>query len=301
MANPRVSHKNPLTYLLHAFIGAGIGLAELVPGVSGGTVALATGIYERAIANGDALLNVVRCLLRDRSQLAAAFRRVEWPFLLSVGFGMIATVFALSEVMHTFVADSPQTARALFLGMIVVSLAVPIRMIGLQNFQKHRIAAILSFCLSAIFIFIITGYTAAEKTEPPLIMIFAAAAIAVCALILPGVSGSFMLLAMGLYQSVLGAVSDRNMLVIAVFVAGALTGLALFIRVLKYLMNNHHTITMATMAGFMLGSLRALWPWQTEQAGLLAPQGDLLWLGGMIILGGVIATGFIFIEKFSNQ
>ncbi|GAA1470738.1 DUF368 domain-containing protein [Corynebacterium felinum] len=300
-APTRAAKTNPLIHVVHVIVGALIGLAEMVPGVSGGTVALVTGIYERAIKNGDALLHALRCLFGNRAEFKQAIQRIEWVFLITIGFGMIATVLSLSKVMHSFVEDSPHTARALFLGMVAVSLIVPLRMIDKADFAAKKIPAIALFILAAVSIFILTGFTSAEKQNPSLIIIFFAAAIAVCALVLPGVSGSFMLLAMGLYQPVIGAVGDRDLSIIAVFALGAVCGLAFFIKTLKFLITEHHTLTMATMAGFMLGSLRALWPWQTDTAQLLAPEGNVGWLVFMMVLGGVIAGGIMVLERFTES
>lgn len=297
----KLAKNSPLSHVVNVIVGCLIGLAEMVPGVSGGTVALVTGIYERAIRNGDALLHAVRTAVFDRQNFKQAAAKVEWVFLASIGAGMVGTVLALSGVMHRFVEFSPQTSRALFLGMVAVSLIVPIKMIDKQDFAKNRFAAMALFLIAAVAIFFLTGITSAEKPNPPLIIIFGAAAIAVCALVLPGISGSFILLSMGLYQPVIGAVSERNIVVIAVFVLGAMTGLALFIKTLKFLITNYHTLTMMTMAGFMLGSLRALWPWQDDSTGLLPPSNDIGWLFGMMALGGIIAGGIMVLERFTDK
>ena len=121
-------------------------------------------------------------------------------------------------------------------------------------------------------------------------MVFFAAAIAVCALILPGISGSLILLTMGLYQPIIGAVSDRDLGTIAVFALGALCGLAAFIKVLNFLLDHHRAPTLMAMAGFMLGSLRALWPWGADQD---ASSGIII---GMFILGALIVSAFIFVD-----
>lgn len=291
----------PLSVLINLIIGGLIGLAEMVPGVSGGTVALVTGIYERAIHNGRGLLHLVRGLFSRRSDAQGAAPQVEWGFLAAVGAGMVGTVLALSKVMHSFVENSPETSRALFLGMVAVSLIVPIKMIDKRDLATRWLPAAALFVGAAVLIFFLTGFTAAEKPHPSLIVVFLAAAVAVCALVLPGVSGSFVLLALGLYQPIMGAVADRNLTVMAVFIAGALTGIALFIRTLDYLVSQHHTLTMATMAGLMLGSLRALWPWRGDGTTLAAPSGNVGWLVGMIALGGIIAGAIMILERFSDS
>lgn len=298
---PSALKNSPFRHLINFIVGGLIGMAELVPGVSGGTVALVTGIYQRAIRNGDALLHAVRTLISKPSDFSTAIKRVEWIFIASIGAGMITAVLVLSGVMHDFVDNHIQTARALFLGMVAVSLIVPLKMVDKKDFATKRPAGISLFLLASLFIFFLTGMTSAEKPHPSLFMVFCAAAIAVCALVLPGISGSFMLLAMGLYQPVMGAIADRDLKVMAVFILGAMTGLALFIKVLKYLMESHHTLTMIAMAGFMLGSLRALWPWQTSNAELLPPSDNFLWCLGMFILGGIIAGAVMVLERFTDH
>ncbi|NLF91266.1 MAG: DUF368 domain-containing protein, partial [Corynebacterium marinum] len=145
-----------------------------------------------------------------------------------------------------------------------------------------------------------TGLTSAPQDNPPLIVIFLAAAIAICALVLPGVSGSFFLLAVGLYAPVMGAISDREWPVIFTFMAGALVGIALFIRVLTWALEKHRTISLTLMAGLMLGSLRSLWPWQSDTADLLSPGGNVLAIVGLVVLGAVIVAVFIVADRVAT-
>ena len=239
-----------MQYILNAIRGALIGMAELVPGISGGTVALIVGIYERAVHNANDLIS-------------GRFKKVEWAFLLSVAIGMFVAVFGMSTVLSNFVDNHVSASGALFLGMVAVSIFVPLSM--LTKAERLRPSSIIAFVVATLVIFFITGFTSEPHGDPNLIVVFFAAAIAVCALILPGISGSLILLTMGLYQPIIGAVSDREMGTIAVFAAGALCGLAAFIKVLNFLLNNHRAPTLMAMAGFMLGSLRALWPWGADQ------------------------------------
>ncbi|AZA11319.1 DUF368 domain-containing protein [Corynebacterium gerontici] len=293
--------ESPLKHILYVIFGGLIGLAEMVPGVSGGTVALVVGIYERAIRNGDLLLHTLRAAVTDRRRLKDAASQVEWAFLIAVGVGMVLTVLSLSSVMHAFVENSPQTSKALFMGMVAVSILVPLQMISGKELEAKRVPAYAMFAIAAIATFFLTGVTSAEKTNPSLIVVFFAAMIAVCALVLPGVSGSFILLSLGLYGPVIGAVAERDLTVMAVFALGALTGITLFIKLLDYLITRHRTLTLATMAGLMLGSLRALWPWQTEQAELLAPSGNVLGTVLWILLGGAIVAAIMWAEKFTTK
>ncbi|QPK80098.1 DUF368 domain-containing protein [Corynebacterium lizhenjunii] len=262
-------------YVLNALRGALIGSAELVPGISGGTVALIVGIYERALHNANALFKL-------------KFREVEWGFLASVAVGMLAAVFGLSTVIHSFVENQFSASHSMFMGMVFVSITVPLLM--LSPGQRSQASTWIAFAVSTVAIFFVTGYTRTDVADPSYIVIFFAAAIAICALILPGVSGSLILLTMGLYAPVIGAVSERNFVFLAVFAAGALFGLAAFVRLLEYLLDNHRGPTLGAMAGFMLGSLRALWPFGAEQD---AGAGTII---ACFLLGAVVVSIFIVID-----
>ncbi|VEH79467.1 predicted membrane protein [Corynebacterium kutscheri] len=295
------SSRNPFSLLINVFVGVLIGLAEMVPGVSGGTIALVVGIYERAVRNANALLHSVRVLFSDPKSFGTAIKKIEWSFLISVGVGMIGIILVFSGVMHDFVENHPENARALFLGMVTVSLIVPIRLTDRVDLSNKKIPAAILFLIGAIMLFFITGISSTEKTDPSLILIFFAASIAICALVLPGISGSFILLIMGLYQPVIAAVSNRDLSIMGVFILGAITGLTLFIKLLNYLLHKHHTLTMVFMAGLMLGSLRALWPWQDENSQFLAPYGNIGATIGLIFVGALIAGEVMLLERFTDS
>lgn len=270
-----------VTHLLNILRGALIGSAELVPGVSGGTVALIVGIYERALHNANLLLKL-------------RFREVEWIFLLTIAVGMFAAVFGLSGILSSFVEGTPDVARALFFGMVAVSIIVPLMMID-EDLSKKKGPAIITFIIAAVLVAIVTSFTSEPARDPSLIAVFFAAAIAVCALVLPGVSGSLILLTLGLYNFVIGSVSDRDLTVLAVFAAGALAGLVAFVKVINYLLDNHRTLTLVAMAGLMLGSLRAIWPWQGDG------NANFFTLILMILLGAAIVAAFIVADRAQAQ
>lgn len=285
--HPAPMSQSPLTIAANIVRGALIGMAELVPGISGGTVALVVGIYERALHNGNALLR-------------RKFSQVDWFFLAAVGVGMVTAVFTMSTVMHTFVEENTEYARGLFLGMVTVSIWVPLAMMDPRDVRKRGWVLGLVFVLAAALSFFATGFTSAPQTNPSLIVIFLAASIAICALVLPGISGSFFLMAVGLYSPVMGAISDRNWTVILTFAAGALLGIILFIRLLTKAMERYRSLTLTVMAGLMLGSLRALWPWQSPDAELLAPGDNLLPIVGLAVLGGAIVLAFIIADRVAS-
>ena len=269
-----------MQYILNAIRGALIGMAELVPGISGGTVALIVGIYERAVHNANDLIS-------------GNFKKVEWSFLGSVAVGMLIAVFGFSTLLSNFVDNNVSASSALFLGMVVISIIVPLSM--LSKAERTAPSSIIAFIAAGVVIFIVTGFTSEPQDDPSLIVVFFAAAIAVCALILPGISGSLILLTMGLYQPIIGAVSDRELGTMGVFALGALCGLAAFIKLLNYLLSTHRAPTLAAMAGFMLGSLRALWPWGADQD---ASSGAII---GYFILGAIIVSIFIYVDRRNAQ
>lgn len=264
-----------MQYLLNVLRGALIGSAELVPGISGGTIALIVGIYERALENGNDLIS-------------GRFKKVDWAFLATVAIGMFAAIFGLSTILSNFVENQVSISSALFMGMVAISIFVPIAM--MDKSARLTGKSIITFLIATAVIFIVTGFTSEPVDDPSLIVVFFAAAIAVCALILPGVSGSLILLTMGLYQPIIGAVSDREMGTVAVFALGALCGLAAFVKLLNWLLHHHRNVTLAAMAGFMLGSLRALWPFgEGQDAGTLP-------IIGVFFLGVIIVGFFIWID-----
>ncbi|HZK31694.1 MAG TPA: DUF368 domain-containing protein [Corynebacterium sp.] len=286
--------------IANAVRGFLIGMVELIPGISGGTVALVVGIYERLLEQASAIIATAKAVITDRSSVPGRLRNLDWALLLPTAVFMVVAVFVMSGPLTTFVTAYPGVSRALFMGMVAVSIIVPLRMVYAPDLKNKPWVWIL-FVLAAIATFIGTGFTAAPQENPSLLIIFLAAAVAVCALALPGVSGSFFLLAVGLYEPVMGSLSDRDWAVIGIFILGALTGIVLFIRVLRWLLDRHRTVALVTMSGLMLGSLRALWPWQDSEATLLAPGPDwpqmLLWT----LLGAGVVALMIYIEYRTPQ
>ncbi|MGJ4094099.1 DUF368 domain-containing protein [Corynebacterium macclintockiae] len=280
--------------------GGLIGLAELVPGVSGGTIALVTGVYERVLHQANLFLDATKKLPKDRKTAFAQYKALDWMLLLPMVVGMGAVVLSLAGVMESFVTDKPVHSRALFFGMVLLSLSVPIGMTDKEDARRRLPMAILGLVVAAVATFFLTGVTSAPQSDPNLLWVFVAAAIAVCALVLPGVSGSFFLLAVGLYSATTAAVDDRNLVYLGVFFLGALTGIVCFVRLLEYLLHNHRTITLFVMTGLMLGSLRALWPWQDGDANLQAPGEDLGAALGLFVLGAAIVGAMLVAEKVAD-
>ncbi|MDX2376026.1 DUF368 domain-containing protein [Microbacterium sp. LRZ72] len=298
-----------ITLALNMLRGALIGLAELIPGISGGTVALITGVYERLIDSASRVVSAVKTLLfgPDRRRgFVAEIRRVEWWLVAPILIGMIGMVVALAGLIESVVSSEVELSRGLFFGLVAVSILVPIQLIPRASRRvRDRIGGIAVFVAAAAIAFVLIDIAAGGfAVDPPLWVVFFAAAIAVCALVVPGVSGSFFLLAMGLYSPTLIAVDERDLGYLGVFALGALVGLVTIVRVMKWLLDRHRRLTLLAMAGLMLGSLRALWPWQSmppgESHGIGTPVAPYDPIAGPIVLavvGAAIVGLLILVER----
>ncbi|MGB0102153.1 MAG: DUF368 domain-containing protein [Nocardioides sp.] len=304
---PRRLLRLPLD-LLRGFL---IGMAELVPGVSGGTVALVTGVYEQLIGSASHALTAIKRLVLGPDRWAGfrtEARRTDWLLVVPVLIGMGAAVLTVAGAMEAFVTDHPEDARGLFLGLVLASIAVPLRMAArTPGGASIRLSDVAFFGVAAVAAFVLVGYASGrEIADPPAWAVFLAAAVAVCALVVPGVSGSFFLLAVGLYSTTLEAIDTRDLRYLSIFAAGAIVGLASFVQLLHYLLGHHRRATLVTMAGLMLGSLRALWPWQassSEVAGdahgpgaLVAPYDPVLGPVLLAVLGVLVVVVLILVE-----
>ncbi len=269
-----------------------MGSADIVPGVSGGTVALVLGIYERLVANIRQGARAASLLLRlDLRDGLRALRHVEWSFLLPLLAGIGTAVVTLATGLEHLLETEPVLLAAAFSGLILGSVAV-----SLTEIHTHRPSTTAVIITSAIATFLLLGLRTGRFEDPSLLIVFAGGALAVCAMILPGVSGSFILLMIGLYEFVLGAVSDRELVTVAAVGAGAVAGLGSFSTLLNWLLRRFHDIVLAALIGLMIGSLRVLWPWPAGEDGigdttLGAPvSGEVLPAIGLAVLGGVFVV-----------
>ena len=284
-------HRNPLGNLLR---GALIGVVETVPGVSGGTVALVTGIYDELIEAGHRITAAARRLVTGPERVAGAreqLRGVNWLLVLPLLVGMAAAVLTVAGPVTGLVEDHPETMRALFLGLVAGSVLVPVRLSG----GAWRGAELGLFALGAVGGLLLTSLPS-TSVEPSPWVVAPAAAIAVCALVLPGVSGSFLLLSVGLYQPTLQAVDQRDIGYIAWFGLWALVGLVVIVKLMRILLTRHHRGTMVVLAGVMIGALRSLWPWQDASSALQGPGAD--WpLMLLLALVGVAAVQLLVLVE----
>jgi len=286
-----------MTNLVGSFVNAVrgflIGLAEIVPGVSGGTIALIVGVYHALIRSAASLVQVVLSGVRSGpTAMRGPWRQVSWSIVIPVALGMVTGIFVGAWLLEPILEHYPIHTRAVFAGLILASLWVPIRMVGSGWSWLLGLAALAS----AALVFVALGLPGATLPSDSLLWVAPAAALAVCALVLPGVSGSYLLLALGMYQPTLSAVNDRDFAYLGVFVLGAIFGLGIFVKALQWLLANYSTITLTIMTGLMLGSLRALWPWQGDSRELLPPEGDVLVVSSLALGGFILVVLLIVVE-----
>lgn len=232
-----------------------MGTADLIPGVSGGTIAFLSGIYSD-------LLNAIKTMsgpflkLFLRGSFRSSFQLVPFRFLIPLGLGLFTAVLSLAKLLAHLLQTYPVFVWSFFFGLVLASVwAVKGRV------RVWNRANLIALSLSAIGAFILVGAIPTETPDGAL-FIFLSGAIAICAMILPGISGSFILLLLGKYHQVLEALNARDLFTIGVFISGCIVGLGLFARFLSWLLSRFHDITVAILTGFMLGSVRKLWPWR---------------------------------------
>jgi len=255
-----------------------MGIAEVIPGVSGGTIAFITGIYERLIDAIKSILGPEVWRTLSKEGLAAAWNKADGGFLLflliGMALGVITGVFGVSHLLENY----PVLLWAFFFGLIIASAIYIGRLV-----EKWTAKEIAGLILGAVVAYLITVLSPAQGSDSPL-MVFFAGAIAISALILPGISGSFILLLMGMYtliipsiKSVLENQDSQSFFILVTFGIGCLVGLATFSRILSWMFRRFHSLTMAILAGFMIGSLNKIWPWRnvlsyrTDSSGELVP------------------------------
>ena len=241
-------------YFLLFAKGMAMGAADVVPGVSGGTVAFITGIYDELLRSIASVPEALVQLLRGR--VAKAWQIANVNFLLVLFAGILTSVFSLARLITWLLDTHPIPLWSFFFGLILVSSHLVAREIGRWNWTR-----VFSFVVGIAFAWWITVASPMQWGSDPL-SLFLAGAIAICAMILPGISGSFLLLLMGLYAVVLGAIKSLDLTVLAVFAAGCLVGILSFSRLLSWLLSRYRDLTLAFLTGLMLGSLNKVWPWK---------------------------------------
>lgn len=272
-----------MTFIRFLLIGLVVGVVDLIPGVSGGTLAFAFGIWERIIAAIMGLLSVIRLLIAFRiKDCWASCKSIDWELLVPLGLGILLAIFAGASIIGSLLDTHPTYLRAFFLGLFLGVLSLPIRAV-----RKWNISLILLFLAGAIFAFFVAGIPQQTAQAPPLLVIFLIGGITICATILPGLSGSFLLMTFGVYEVLIDSVRDRNFLVCGVFTLGAIAGIFSFSSFLKLLLFKYREVVLAILLGLMIGGARILWPWLGHDRRLLPPEDIFVtsvWLfGGMCV------------------
>lgn len=235
--------------------GMAMGAADVVPGVSGGTIAFIVGIYDELI-NSIKSINGESLKLFFTGKWIAFCKQINAAFLFSIILGIGISIFSLAKVITWLLTDHPVLVWAFFFGLVLASTWFVSKDIKEWNWKT-----ILAFIVGAAVAYYITVATPAE-TPTNLLFIFLCGAIAICAMILPGISGSFILVLLGKYFFIMEAVKTFNIKIILVFAAGALIGITTFSRLLSFALKHFRNITLSVLTGFMLGSLNKVWPWK---------------------------------------
>ncbi|TYB79591.1 DUF368 domain-containing protein [Bizionia myxarmorum] len=269
-------------YLLISLKGIAMGAADAVPGVSGGTIAFISGIYEELI---NTISNVNLSLLKTlrTSGFFAFWKAFNGNFLVALLSGIIISFVTFMRLAKYLIEYHPVLIWSFFFGLIIAS----IYFVGKQ-INKWHIPTVLALVIGSLLAFYITTLPSSANNESPVFLFFAGA-IAICAMILPGISGSFILLILGAYKSLSDAFYDFDLKKIALFAGGALVGLLTFSHVLKWLFKNYHNVTLALLTGFIFGSLDKIWPWKStstvmeKTSGVVTRLSDYTSLGNLTI------------------
>ena len=246
----------------------GMGAADVVPGVSGGTIAFITGIYEELIDSIKSV-NLHAVKLFFTGKFAEFWKTINGTFLISVFAGIAISVFSLAKGLEYLLEHYPILVWAFFFGLIVASAIYVARYI-----KKWNAGVVVVGVAGIITAYFITVISPAEANSTWW-FIFLSGAIAICAMILPGISGSFILLLLGMYRFILEAVGDLNIAVLATFPVGAAIGIITFSNILSWLLKKYHNMTIAVLAGFMIGSLNKVWPWKEVTATFTDRHGEI--------------------------
>lgn len=258
--------RTPLEYVRLFFIGAAMGTADIIPGVSGGTMAFILGIYEELLeAIKSVNFKTIRLLLQFKLKDALAL--IPWQFLIVLVAGILGAGFSLAHLMSWLLDNQPVFLFAFFFGLILASIIA----VGAHIVWTPR--SITTLVIGAIGAYFLVGMVPLDMSHDPLTLFFSGAT-AIMAMILPGISGSFILLILGQYEYVLNAVKAFDIVSIAAVGVGAVVGLVGFARLLSWLLKHYHQATVAVLIGFMIGSLRVIWPWKVVLATMIDRHGE---------------------------
>lgn len=242
-------------YSLVTLKGLAMGAADVIPGVSGGTIAFISGIYEELL-NSIKSINLSSLKLLFTGKFADFWKAINGTFLLSLVTGIAISIISLAKGLKYLLDHYPILIWSFFFGLVLASTVYVARTI-----TKWNLSTIVAGIVGTIIAYLITIITPAEANTTYW-FIFLSGAIAICAMILPGISGSFILVLLGMYKFILESVSEFKITVILTFLVGAAIGIISFSNVLSWLLKKHHNLTISLLSGFMVGSLNKVWPWK---------------------------------------
>ena len=264
-----VSRRSFPNYVGLTLRGFCMGAADVVPGVSGGTMAFILGIYEELIKSIRSFdMNFFRLLFSLK--VMDALNGTSWRFMLALGVGILTAIFSLARILSWLLHNQPVFLWSFFFGLIVASVFTASRYL-----DKWSPSILVTAALGAVCTYLLVGMMP-TTTPDAFWFLFMSGAIAICAMILPGISGAFILVLLGKYHYVLEAVNNRDFLILFVVAAGAVVGLITFVRLLNWFFNRYYNLTIAVLTGLMFGSLRKVWPWKTTMESVTDSHGNVL-------------------------
>lgn len=247
--------RNFVDYFILVFKGMAMGAADVVPGVSGGTIAFISGVYEELIATLNSInLNSLKTL--KLQGVSATWKKINGNFLLALFGGILLSILSLSKLVAWLLLEEAVLLWAFFFGLVLASI-----IFVLKKINQWNSAVFLGLILGGVFAYQLTQLNALGNSDSNWYL-FLSGAIAICAMILPGISGAFILVILGSYANVLQALNDKDIAKITIFMTGALIGILSFSRLLKWLFKRFKNMTLAVLTGFMIGALSKIWPWK---------------------------------------
>lgn len=269
-------------FLTTVLKGFGMGAANVVPGVSGGTIALLTGIYGKIVDSLNSLTDASTWKALLSGKISDFWKRINGNFILAVGLGILASIFSLAKLMTLALENHPTLTWAFFFGLILSSL-----FFMLKDVKEWTLKDALAI-FAGIVLGIVTCTLSPTQTSTEMWFIFVCGAIAICTMILPGISGSFILVILGKYDYIMQAVSELDLPVLLVFALGCIVGILAFAKLLHWLLSRWERITMLVLTGFVAGSLIKVWPWNGSGHLIITQEvpGALLWcaIGAVLVV-----------------
>ncbi|MRX65673.1 DUF368 domain-containing protein [Maribacter luteus] len=250
-----MENRNLLQYIFITLKGMAMGAADVVPGVSGGTIAFISGIYEELITS---INNIKPSLITDwkNEGFKVFWQKLNGNFLVALFLGIFISLFSLATLVSWLLENEPILLWSFFFGLVAASIIF----VG-KEITKWNLATVIILFFGAGLAYFITTLPASENTAS-LPYLFMSGALAVCAMILPGISGAFILVLLGSYKTILDAVHERDIKIVITVALGAIFGLLSFAKLLKWMFSNYKNLTLALLTGFILGSLNKIWPWK---------------------------------------